>query len=330
MPTAVITGIFGQDGSYLAERLISEGWSVHGISRSIDSSSDSRSKNAPQIHIGDLRNPERLREILTDVQPDLVFNLGGLSSVAESWDNPMDTAIVTGASVVALLDACWQQQLETGKEIRLVQASSAEIFGSPIEVPQSESTRINPVSPYGATKAFAHHMVDVYRRRGLFAASAILYNHESPRRPSTFVTRKITSQVARIVLGADEILALGNLDAKRDWGWAPDYVDAMYRMAIAPVADDYIVATGRSHSVREFVAASFAAGGIEDWDKFTRVDPRFMRPVDAVEMRGDASKALKQLGWKPTVPFEEIVKRMTENDLAIASRRVNPNVGERN
>jgi len=200
--------------------------------------------------------------------------------------------------------------------VRLVQASSAEIFGEPAVSPQDESTPIRPVNPYGAAKAYAHLMVDVYRRRDLHAVSAILYNHESPRRPTQFVTRKITSTVAAIAKGRSDGLALGNLDARRDWGWAPDYVDAMVRAARADEPRDYVVATGVGHSVRDFVAAAFRRAGIDDWSDLVTVDPEFVRPADPTDLTGDATRARELLGWSPTVGFEELVGRMVDADLA--------------
>jgi GDPmannose 4,6-dehydratase len=203
--------------------------------------------------------------------------------------------------------------------VRFVQASSAEIFGEPDRSPQDESTPVRPVNPYGAAKAYAHLMVDVYRRRELRAVSAILYNHESPRRPGQFVTRKITSTVAAIARGRADVLALGNLDARRDWGWAPDYVDAMVRAARADIARDYVVATGVGRSVRDFVAAAFARAGISDWEPLVVVDPEFVRPADPTELVGDATLARTALGWSPSVEFDEIVGRMVDADLAQGS-----------
>lgn len=218
-----------------------------------------------------------------------------------------------------MLEAAWQLQESSGRAVRFVQASSSEIFGDAIQSPQTELTAVKPVTPYGAAKAFAHHAVAVYRARGLFASAAILYNHESPRRPDSFVTRKITSGAARIAAGKAETLALGNMDVKRDWGWAPDYVDAVFRMAVADKADDFVIATGTSHTVREFVAAAFVAVGIDDWERFVVIDPRFVRPTDAHEMRGDPSRARDVLGWSPTVGFDELVSRMARHDLEMTA-----------
>jgi GDPmannose 4,6-dehydratase len=246
-----------------------------------------------------------------------VYNLGGISSVAYSWEHPVATGAVSGVGAVAVFEAAWRAQEASGSPVRVVQASSAEIFGQPDRVPQDEGTTVRPLSPYGAAKAYAHQMAAVYRARGLHVASCILYNHESPRRPPAFVTRKITQAAARIAADGEGVLALGNLDARRDWGWAPDYVDAMVRAARHTAAADYVVATGRTHSVAEFAAAAFARAGITDWERHVVVDARFVRPADADEVVGDASRARQELGWAPTVPFEEVVGRMVDHDVAI-------------
>lgn len=309
---AFITGASGQDGSYLSERLLNEGWEIHALTHSGDSKLDSRI----QGHDGDLSDSERLRSLISSVQPDAVFNLGGLSSVAESWHRPDKYAQIDGAAVSALLDASLDVQEMTGRRVAFVQASSAEIFGTSAHSPQNEKTPLCPSNPYGAAKAYAHHMVGIYRKRGLAASSAILYNHESPRRPTKFVTRKITSQVAAIATGSGKRLTLGNMEARRDWGWAPDYVEAMVRMTKSK-PDDYVIATGISHTVRDFVSASFASLGVHDWEQYVFVDEEFNRPNDAVELRGDASKAASHLGWRPTVGFKEVVERMTRHDFAL-------------
>ncbi|KQQ10520.1 GDP-mannose 4,6-dehydratase [Rathayibacter sp. Leaf296] len=318
MPSALVTGASGQDGGYLVERLLEDGWDVSALVRGDDSALSS----AVRPFEGDLRDATGLGRIVAEAAPDTVFHLAGLSSVALSWQEPVLTAEVTGTAVAALLEASLSLQESSGRPVRFVQASSSEIFGAATENPQTESTPIRPVSPYGAAKAFAHLLVGVYRGRGLHASSGILYNHESPRRPDAFVTRKITAGVAAIAVGAASELSLGNLDVRRDWGWAPDYVDALVRASRADEAGDYVVATGVSHSVREFVAAAFAAAGIADWEHLVVLDPRFARPVDAPEMRGDASRARSVLGWEPTVAFEEIVARMVAHDLDLARRAV--------
>lgn len=312
MTTALVTGATGQDGSYLVERLLDEGVSVHGVVRPGPAEA---LPPAVVTHVVDLRDRDGLAEVVASVAPDEVYNLGGLSSVAASWSDPVLAAEVSGLAVAALLEAAWQLQSSSGRPVRVLQASSAEVYGG-APPPQSERTPLAPGSPYGAAKAFAQHLVGVYRGRGLHAVSTVLFNHESPRRPDTFVTRKITSTVARISRGLADELVLGNLDARRDWGWAPDYVDAMVRALRHPSAEDYVVATGESHSVRDFVAAAFARAGVADWAGLVRSDPAFARPVDTPEQVGDASRARQVLGWAPTVPFAEIVGRMVDADLA--------------
>ena len=250
MTRAFVTGISGQDGSYLAERLLTEGVEVHALAHG-----DEPLPHCPgvELHVGDLTRVDEVRSLLLDLAPEEIYNLAAVSSVARSWAEPDLTARVNGTAAVGLLESALQLQEKGGRPVRLVQASSAEIFGQPSDSPQSEDTPIRPVNPYGAAKAYAHLMVDVYRHRDLHAVSAILYNHESPRRPVQFVTRKITATVAAIAQGRAERLTLGNLDARRDWGWAPDYVDAMVRAVRAETARDYVVATGVGHSVRDFV-----------------------------------------------------------------------------
>ncbi|WP_224026854.1 GDP-mannose 4,6-dehydratase [Arthrobacter sp. NicSoilC5] len=319
MRTAFITGVGGQDGSYLAEQLLDLGWSVHALTRN-DQAAAAQLPMGVSSHPGDLTDHESLQGALELALPDVVFNLAGSSSVARSWEDPAETVSVNSTAVAALLEATWRLRETTGNDIRFVQASSAEIFGNATEIPQHENCIICPVSPYGASKALAHNLVQIYRNRGMFAASAILYNHESPRRPVTFVTRKITSQVARIALGRADSLLLGNLEARRDWGWAPDYVDAMYRIATYSDAQDFVIATGQSHTVADFVSSAFGAVGISDWQQYVEIDQRFVRPADANEMRGDSSKAQRLLGWKPTVAFDEMVARMVRNDIILEKR----------
>lgn len=316
---AFITGISGQDGFYLAQHLLSAGWQVHGMSRSEDVSDELSAQVV--LHIGDLTDSARLYALVEEVKPDTIFNLGGTSSVAASWQAPYQTSISTGAASIALLEAAWLLQEQNGHEIRFVQASSAEIFGSASQVPQNERTPVSPITPYGSAKAFAHHAVATYRARGLFASSAILYNHESYRRPATFVTRRITLGVAAIALGIRDRLSLGNLNAVRDFGWAPDYVQALALMATADQADDFVVATGISHTVREFAANAFAAAGIADGLEHVDIDDRFTRAVDAPEMRGDPSKISETLGWSATTNFQGIVQRMVEHDMQVVGQQ---------
>ncbi|PRY63209.1 GDPmannose 4,6-dehydratase [Knoellia remsis] len=322
-PVALVTGASGQDGSYLVERLLADGYAVHGLvppagaAGTVPGVADLPAEVT--AHAADLTDPVGVRALVRDVSPDEVYNLGGLSSVARSWQEPELTARVNGLAVVSLLEAAAETQESTGREVRLVQASSAEIFGEAPIAPQDERTPVRPVSPYGAAKAFAHHCVGVARRRELFAVSCILYNHESPRRPTTFVTRKITSGAARIAREGGT-LALGNLDARRDWGWAPDYVDAMVRAARHTEPLDYVVATGEAHSVADFVAAAFSRVGIDDWQAHVRIDPEFVRPADPAVLIGDATRARTELGWSPSVTFDELVGRMVDADVATLER----------
>jgi GDPmannose 4,6-dehydratase len=310
---ALITGITGQDGGYLAERLLSDGVEVHGLVR--------HGEDAPahlsgcNLHEVDVLDGAALTAAVRHVGPDEVYNLVGLTSVAQSWQHPVLAAELNGVVVARLLEALWSLQEDTGRQPRLVQASSAEIFAGATSAPQDESTPLSPRSPYGASKAFAHTLVQVFRGRGMHAANAVLYNHESPRRPPTFVTRKITSTAAGIARGTASELVLGNLDARRDWGWAPEYVDALVRAVRHDEPDDFVIATGVARTVAEFVEAAFTRAGLTDWQRYVRVDPQFVRPVDAVELAGDASKARNVLGWRPQVDFAELVGRMVDADL---------------
>ncbi|WP_380167464.1 GDP-mannose 4,6-dehydratase [Jannaschia sp. R86511] len=308
---ALITGVTGQDGSYLAERLLADGWTVHGLVHG----AGERAVAGVHVHPGDVAEAGTFERLLPEVAPDVVFHLAGMSSVAQSWREAARCAEVTGTAVARLLEACFGDGSSPGQGPRVVLASSAEVFGAATSSPQDETTPVRPTSPYGAAKAFALHLGGVYRQAGHHVGAAILYNHESPRRPHTFVTRKITTTVAGIVAGTASTLRVGNLEARRDWGWAPDHVDALVRMAAADTPDDYVVATGVGHSVRELVAAAFAAAGVEDWEQLVQVDPALVRPVDAVDLVGDARRIRDRLGWAPTVPFEEVVARMVRADL---------------
>ena len=311
----LVTGVSGQDGWYLAQRLLAAGHEVHGIVRS-DSVRETLEAQLSGLvtHVGDLRHEHSLVAVVDDVEPHQVFNLAGSTSVARSWEAPVEAADVIGVGAVRLLNAAWALRERTGREVRFLQASSAEVFGDPATVPQDERTDRLPVTPYGAAKDFAHTMVGVYRRRGMFATSAILYNHESPRRPATFVARKITRAVAAMARGSQETLSLGNIDVLRDWGYAPDHVDGMIRVLNADEPDDYVVATGEARSVREFVAAAFAAVGIDDWESRVAIDPSLYRPADPRALVGDPSR-LRSLGWRPSVDFEELVAIMVRADL---------------
>ena len=313
---ALVTGITGQDGSYLGEALLAAGWDVAGVVRDQAAAGEHPVPVAVEAHAVDLTDTMALRGLVREVRPDVIFNLAGISSVAASWERPVETAQVNGVAVLALLDAA-SDLARDGSAVRLVQASSAEIFGDAEVSPQNESTPLAPLNPYGAAKAFAHTSVRLFRDRGLWASSAILFNHESPRRPESFVTRKITAAAARVALGLDADLVLGNLDARRDWGWAPDYIDALLRIAGAEEADDYVVATGETHSVREFAAAAFAAAGVEDWQRHVRTDPAFVRPADVRLMCGDASRLRERLGWSPSMAFEQLVSAMVASDVGL-------------
>lgn len=310
MTRALIVGGSGQDGSYLAERLLAEGFEVHTLSRASDPSP------GPDVisHRGDVTEIEDTRRLLLDLRPDEVYNLAAISSVAMSWEQPELVARVNGLAAVALLESA-RQVHQAGTPIRFIQASSAEIFGDPRDTPQTEDTPLKPINPYGAAKAYAHLAVGVQRANGLHASSLILYNHESPRRLERFVTRKITAGVAAIARGEAEVLTLGNLDARRDWGWAPDYVDAMVRAARAEQPDDYVIATGEAHSVREFAETAFRAAGIDDAETRLRSDPAFTRPTDASLLVGDSTKARENLGWAPTKRFEDVVAAMVAAEL---------------
>lgn len=316
---ALITGVGGQDGSYLTERLLAEGVEVHALTLRRDAEiAEPEAAPIPAgvtLHRGDIAEVDATRALLLDLAPDEIYNLAAISSVAQSWEWPDLAALVNGSAAVALLESAYQVQERTGHSVRFVQASSAEIFGQPATAPQDEDTPIRPLNPYGAAKAYAHLMAGVYRSRGLHATSVILYNHESPRRPRRFVTRKITATVAAIARGEASELVLGNLDSRRDWGWAPDYVDAMVRAARAEVAEDFVIATGVAHSVRDLVAAAFTHVGIEDWEPLVAIDPAFVRPADPAELVGDASRARARLSWAPTLAFDEIVAQMVDADL---------------
>ncbi len=313
MSRYLITGVTGQDGSYLAEALVARGDEVHGTVQRLDE----HAVGGVAVHQVDLAEPG-VGELISQLRPDVVVNLAAISSVFGSWQQPELTARVNALTVAEML-AALRELDAAGHETRLVQASSAEIFGVPAEVPQTESTAIRPTSPYGASKAYAHSLVGLYRSEGVWAASAILYNHESPRRPETFVTRKITAAAARISLGLQDHLELGNLAARRDWGWAPDYADALLRISDADNPDDFVIATGVAHSVEDFVGAAFARVGISDWRERVVVSDELLRAGDPPQQLGDASHARSVLGWRPTVGFSGIVNAMVDNDLEIAA-----------
>jgi GDPmannose 4,6-dehydratase len=317
--TALITGITGQDGQYLSEVLNDEGYKVYGLIKGQrNPKAEMINSEFPFVELveGDLQDLSSLIGALEYTQPDEVYNLGAISFVALSFKQAELTANITGLGVLRLLEAIRVVGGQDSNPIRFYQASSSEMFGKVRETPQTELTPLHPRSPYGSAKVFGHHTTVNYRESyGLYACSGILFNHESPRRGIEFVTRKVTNAVARIKLGLQDHVALGNLDAKRDWGFAGDYVRAMYLMLQQDEPDDYVVATGETHAVSEFVELAFKAAGIDDWEQYVRIDPRFFRPAEVDLLVGDASKAKEKLGWEPQVSFEELVTMMVEHDL---------------
>jgi GDPmannose 4,6-dehydratase len=326
---ALITGITGQDGSYLAELLISKGYEVHGIIRRSSSFNTQRIDNLYQdphesdikmsLHYGDLTDSSSVNKILDKVRPHEIYNLGAQSHVKVSFEIPEYTGDVTGLGTLRLLEGL----RETGlSDTRFYQAGSSEMYGLVQEVPQKESTPFYPRSPYGAAKVYAHWIAVNYRESyNLFVCNGILFNHESPRRGETFVTRKITRGVAAIKLGLQEKLYLGNLDAKRDWGFAKDYVEAMWLMLQQEKPDDYVIATGETYSVRDFAKEAFSQAGL-DWEKYVVIDPRYFRPAEVELLIGDASKARKKLNWTPKVGFKDLVRLMYESDLQELTNRL--------
>jgi len=323
---ALVTGITGQDGSYLAEFLLKKGYEVHGIIRRSSSFNTQRLEHLYQdphqvdarlfLHYGDLTDGSVLSRLLLEIQPDEIYNLGAQSHVRTSFDLPEYTAEVTGLGTVRLLDA----MRETGVQPRFYQASSSELFGKVLEVPQTETTPFYPRSPYACAKAYAFYVTRNYREAyGLFAVNGILFNHESPRRGETFVTRKITRAVGRIKLGLQDKLYLGNLDAQRDWGYAPEFVEAMWLMLQVDTPDDYVIATGETHSVREFLDHAFGRVDL-DWADHVELDARYERPSEVDLLIGYPSKAKRDLGWEPKVKFEELVHSMVDADLEEARR----------
>lgn len=319
MKKALITGVTGQDGSYLAELLLSKGYEVHGLVRRaslinterIDHIFEDPHEKSPKffLHYGDLSDASNLNYLLRKVQPNEIYNLGAQSHVRVSFEIPEYTANVVALGTLRLLDAV----REAGIQTKIYQASSSEIFGDVLEAPQKESTPFNPASPYGAAKVFAHHICVNYRRAyGMFIVSGILFNHESPRRGRTFVTRKITEGVVDILTGVKDKIYLGNLEARRDWGYAPEYVKAMWMMLQKQSPSDYVIATGESHTIREFLDEAFALVGVGSWEKYIGIDPRYYRPQEVNYLLGDYSKAEKELGWKPQVKFKELVRIMLE------------------
>jgi len=311
---ALITGITGQDGSYLAELLLSKGYEVFGIVRRSSVKKFERIETIVddvELMEGDLTDQSSLDSAIHSVQPDEVYNLAAQSFVPVSWNQPVLTGDVTGLGVIRILEAI-RRHRPTAK---FLQASSSEMFGKVQETPQKERTPFYPRSPYGAAKVFGHYITVNYRESyGLFACSAMGFNHESPRRGLEFVTRKVTHQVAKIKCGLATKLLMGNLDSKRDWGFAGDYVRAMWMILQQPQPDDFVLATGRTHSIRQLLEVAFKAVGL-DWQKYVEIDPKLIRPAEVDVLCGDATKAREKLGWEPEVAFEELIKMMVEADL---------------
>jgi GDPmannose 4,6-dehydratase len=326
--TALITGITGQDGSFLTELLLDKGYEVYGIIRRSSSFNTDRIDHLYQdphergtrlrLVYGDLNDSSSLNTILRQVRPDEIYNLGAQSHVRVSFDIPEYTGEVTGLGAVRLLEAI----RETGIQPKFYQASSSELYGKVVETPQAETTPFHPRSPYGCAKAYAYHITVNYREAyGLFACNGILFNHESERRGETFVSRKITRAATRIKLGLQDKLFMGNLDARRDWGYAKDYVEAMWLMMNADQPDDFVIATGETRSVREFLERAFGHLDL-DWEKHVEIDERYYRPAEVETLCGDAGKARRVLGWEPKVSFAELVKLMVNHDLELAKQEV--------
>ena len=330
MKKALITGITGQDGSYLAELLLSKGYEVHGIIRRASTFNTSRLDHIYQdphlesaklhLHYGDLTDGLRLASLVRETKPDEVYNLGAQSHVRVSFDTPIDTTDIVGLGTTKILEAVRDGQQILGKQIRFYQASSSEMFGLVQEIPQTEKTPFYPRSPYGCAKVFSHWLTINYRESyDMHASCGILFNHESPRRGETFVTRKITRAVGRIKLGLQDKLFMGNMSAQRDWGFAGDYVEVMWRMLQETEGDDYVVATGKMISVQEFADMCFAQVGLDSKD-FIEIDPRYFRPAEVEELLGDPTKAKEKLGWEPRTSVEDLARMMVESDLELARR----------
>jgi len=321
MKKALITGVNGMDGSHLADLLLKKNYIIYGMERR--SSAKNRINTAhlereDNFHFitADMTDQNSLYRALKDSKPDEVYNLAAQSFVGSSWKIPMQTSDVNGLGVLRMLEAIREYEQDTGRKVKFYQASTSEMFGQMVENPSKETTPFYPRSPYGVAKLYAYWMVKNYRESyGMFACNGILFNHESERRGIEFVTRKISNGVAKIKLDLADSIALGNLDAKRDWGYAPDYVEGMWRMMQQDEPNDYVLATGKSHSIRDFLEIAFDEAGIENWEDYVTQDPRFFRPAEVDVLRGDATKAEKILGWTPKTSFEELVRKMVRNDL---------------
>lgn len=312
---ALITGVNGMDGSHLADLLLDKGYEVYGMERrsSVKNRGNTGHLEGRITFVdGDLSDQNSLLRIIKDIHPEEVYNIAAQSFVGQSWQTPEYTSNVTGLGVLRVLEAI----RETDKTIKFYQASSSEMFGKMVENPSNENSPFYPRSPYGVAKLYGHWITKNYRESyGIYACSGILFNHESERRGIEFVTRKISDGVARIHLGLSESITLGNIEAKRDWGYAPDYVEAIWLMLQQPEPDDYVVATGETKSIREFLDIAFNHVGISDWEKYIKTDPKFMRPAEVDVLRGDYSKAKNKLGWEPKTSFETLVKIMVDNDV---------------
>jgi GDPmannose 4,6-dehydratase len=328
MQKALITGITGQDGSYLAELLLGKGYEVHGLIRRASSFNTERLEPIYKdphrsdarlfLHYADLADSTVISTLMSDIAPDEIYNLGAQSHVRVSFDIPEYTGDITAIGTTRILEA----MRKAAPKARFYQASSSEMYGLVRETPQTEKTPFYPRSPYGAAKVYSYWMTVNYRESyGLHASNGILFNHESPRRGETFVTRKITRAAARIKAGVQSKLFLGNLDAKRDWGYAPEFVEAMWLMLQQDNPDDYVVATGETHTVREFLELVFRHAGLE-WEKYVEIDPRYFRPAEVDLLIGDATKAKKKLGWKPRTQFPDLVKIMTDADIALLAHEM--------
>ena len=322
---ALITGITGQDGSFLAEILLSKNYEVHGLIRRASTFNTSRvehlytdphdTKAKLFLHYGDLNDTGTIRQLIYSIQPNEIYNLGAQSHVRVSFDTPEYTADVTALGALRILEAIKDFQIHTKKKIKFYQASSSEMFGT-TPPPQNENTVFHPQSPYGCSKVFAYHATKLYREAyGIFAVNGILFNHESERRGETFVTRKITRGIARIKAGLDRKIFLGNLEAKRDWGYAPEYMEAAYLMMRHSKPDDYVVGTGESHSIREFLEIAFKEADLGDYKKYVAIDPCYYRPAEVRDLIADTKKIKKTLGWKPKTTFEQLVKIMVGADI---------------
>lgn len=324
---ALLTGITGMDGSHLTELLLQKDYEVHGIIRRGSTFNTSRidhiykdphvNGNMMILHYGDLSDASTIRKLIYQIKPHEIYHLGAMSHVRVSFDIPEYTANITGLGTLRILEAIKDYQENTKRKVKFYNAASSEMFGASLP-PQNEKTPFAPRSPYAIAKVFSFHTTVNYREAyNIFAVNGILFNHEGPRRGETFVTRKITRGIARIMAGLDKKLYLGNLDAKRDWGYAPDYVRAMWLMMQQKEPDDYVVATGQTHSVREFLEKAFLYAGLGDYKKYVEIDPRYFRPTEVKILKGNASKARKKLGWKPNVNFDQLIKIMVDADLKL-------------